>query len=56
MSPDQTLSQADRVRVTARASLEGGVMPQSGDLQGESDAIDVGPDARATVMIDKRIP
>lgn len=56
MTPDQTLSQADRVRVTARASLEGGVMPQSGDLQGESGAIDVGPDARATVTIDQRIP
>ena len=56
MTPNQTLSQADRVRVTARASLEGGVMPQSGDLQGESGTIDVGPDARATVTIDQRIP
>ncbi len=34
MTPDQTLSGTDRVRVTARASLQGGVMPQSGDLQG----------------------
>jgi cytochrome c-type biogenesis protein CcmH len=56
MTPNQTLSQADRVRVTARASLQGGVMPQSGDLQGESGTIDVGPDARGTVTIDKRIP
>ncbi len=56
MPPEQTISQADRIRVTARASLEGGVMPQSGDLQGESDAIDVGPDARGTVTIDQRIP
>ncbi|GEM_PF-2977053 len=56
MTPEQTISQAKRVRVTARASLQGGVMPQSGDLQGESDAIDVGPDARGTVTIDGRIP
>lgn len=56
MTPEQTISRADRVRVTARASLQGGVMPQSGDLQGESDAIDVAPDARGTVTIDQRIP
>ncbi|MFW5969459.1 MAG: c-type cytochrome biogenesis protein CcmI [Halofilum sp. (in: g-proteobacteria)] len=56
MTPDQRLSQADRVRITARASLEGDVMPQSGDLQGESGAVEVSPDARTTVTIDERIP
>jgi hypothetical protein len=31
-------------------------MPQSGDLQGQSATIEVGPDARATVTIDRRLP
>ncbi|WP_070987675.1 c-type cytochrome biogenesis protein CcmI [Halofilum ochraceum] len=56
MTPNQTLSQANQVRVTARASLQGGVMAQSGDLQGESGTVEIGPDARATVTIDQRIP
>ncbi|MEF8833448.1 MAG: hypothetical protein V5A42_01165, partial [Halofilum sp. (in: g-proteobacteria)] len=56
MTPNQSLSQADRVRVTARASLHGGVMPQSGDLQGESGTIEVSADARTTITIDQRIP
>jgi cytochrome c-type biogenesis protein CcmH len=56
MTPNQSLSQADRVRVTARASLQGGVMPRSGDLQGESGTVEVSANARATITIDQRIP
>ena len=56
MTPNSSLAQAERVRVTARVSLQGGVMPQSGDLQGESEVIEVGADETATVTIDRRIP
>ncbi len=56
MTSARKLSQAARVRIVARASLSGGVRPQSGDLQGESGAVAVGPDANAAVTIDQRIP
>lgn len=56
MTPDQNLSQAERVRITARVSLHGDVRPRSGDLQGESGTVEVGPNARATITIDQRIP
>lgn len=56
MTSAKRLSQAERVRVTARASLSGGVVPQSGDLEGSSEPVAVAPGTRTEIAIDRRIP
>jgi len=42
MSPDASLSSVKRVIVGARVSHSGNAMPQPGDLQGSTSAVDVG--------------
>ncbi len=53
MMDGRTISQADRVIVTARVAKSGGVRPQAGDLQGQSAPVSVGADARTRVRIDR---
>jgi len=53
MMEGRTISQADRVIVTARVAKSGGVRPQPGDLQGQSAPVSVGGDARTQVRIDR---
>lgn len=50
------LSSAERIVVGARVALGGAAEAQSGDLEGLSDPIDLGPDAEVSVEIDRRIP
>jgi cytochrome c-type biogenesis protein CcmH len=49
------LSGTERVIVTARVALSGDVMPSTGDLEGRSGPVEVGPSARAEVTIDRRL-
>ena len=56
MMAERTLSQAERVRVTARASLQGGAMASSGDLEGSSEPVAIEPGASTAVAIDRRLP
>ncbi len=44
MGPGMGLSSARRVVVTARVSRSGQAMPQAGDLEGTSSAVEVGVD------------
>lgn len=55
MMEGQSLSRAERVVVTARVSASGGVRPQPGDLEGRSEPVAVGADARTEITIDRRI-
>ena len=52
MSPDNTLSRATRVVITARVAKSGGVVPQPGDLEGASKPVAPGASGVA-VLIDK---
>ena len=52
MSPDNTLSRAGRVVITARVTKSGGVVPQPGDLEGASKPVTPGASG-VTVLIDK---
>lgn len=56
MTPDAKLSDTDRVVVTARVSRSGEAMPQSGDLEGRSNAVAVDGDSTVEVVIDRRLP
>ncbi len=53
MMEGRTISQAERVVITARVAKSGGVRPQPGDLQGQSGPVAVGADARTQVRIDR---
>jgi cytochrome c-type biogenesis protein CcmH len=53
MSPDNKLSSAARVVITARISKSGGVVPQPGDLEGASKPVTPGASGVA-VLIDKQ--
>jgi len=55
MTPSRRLSQAQRVRVTARAALSGDVMAKSGDLQGQSQPVAVTRTQPLNIRIDQRI-
>lgn len=52
MSPGNNLSSATRVLITARVAKSGGVVPQPGDLEGESKPVAPGA-AGVAVLIDK---
>lgn len=52
MSPQNTLSSAKRVVITARVAKSGGVVPQPGDLEGASKTVAPGASGVA-VLIDK---
>lgn len=55
MGSARKISQAERVVVTARASASGGVQPQPGDLEGQSEPVRVAPGVEVDVTIDRRI-
>lgn len=55
MNPALKLSSVPRVIVTARVSRAGGATPQSGDLQGESQAVAPGSGA-VSITIDRVLP
>ncbi len=50
------LSSASRIVVGARVARSGATEPQSGDLEGLSDPVDIGGGAEVNVQIDRRIP
>lgn len=56
MTPEAKLSDTDRVVVTARISRSGEAMPQSGDLEGRSEAVAVNNGDTVEVVIDRRLP
>lgn len=56
MTPQARLSEADRVVVTARISRSGEATPQSGDLEGRSEAVVVNDADGVEVVIDRRLP
>ncbi len=57
MVPTAKLSGAGQVVIGARISKSGNPIPASGDLQGVSGVVDVGPDAAPVeVRIDQRLP
>jgi cytochrome c-type biogenesis protein CcmH len=53
MTADRTLSQAERARVTARVSTNGGARPQAGDLQGRTRSLELDGDTQAKLTIDQ---
>ncbi|PSQ94843.1 MAG: c-type cytochrome biogenesis protein CcmI [Proteobacteria bacterium SW_6_67_9] len=55
MMDGRTISQAARVVITARASSSGSVEPQPGDLEGQSDPVEVARGSSTDVVIDRRI-
>ncbi len=55
MTPDRTLSSAERVVVTARISRSGDVTTSSGDLQGQSSPIPTDARDPVEITIDQRI-
>ncbi len=59
MNPAMRISDTAEVLVTARVSMTGNAMPQSGDLQGEADDAIAVTDAEqppVSIVIDSRIP
>jgi cytochrome c-type biogenesis protein CcmH len=55
MMPEMKLSNFEQVFVGARISKTGAATAQSGDLQGRSDAIDVGAGTTVVVNIDQEV-
>ena len=56
MTPERTLSGANRVQIVARVSADGGVAPQAGDLEGVSATLDPASRGRVVnVLIDRVI-
>lgn len=56
MIPGRSLSDADRVVVGARISHSGGPIPQSGDLQGTSEALRPADAGEIRIVIDSVVP
>lgn len=56
MMPGRSLSDADRIVVGARISRGGGPIPQSGDLQGTSEALRPADTGEVRVVIDSVVP
>lgn len=56
MMPGRSLSGADRIVVGARISRSGGPIPQSGDIQGMSDALKLGEAGEVRIVIDSIVP
>ncbi|MGD9600904.1 MAG: c-type cytochrome biogenesis protein CcmI [Gammaproteobacteria bacterium] len=56
MSPQLRLSSATEVTVTARISRSGDPIAQSGDLEGRTAPLKVGPDVAVNVRIDTQVP
>ena len=54
--PTAKLSLLEQVIVGARVSLSGDATPKSGDLQGISEPIAVGPETKLKIVIDEKIP
>lgn len=56
MMPGRSLSDADRIVVGARISRSGGPIPQSGDIQGISDALKLDEIDEVGIVIDSVVP
>lgn len=54
LMPAAKLSGAQQVIVGARVSKSGNAIAQPGDLQGATEAVEVGPDVQVRIVIDKR--
>ncbi|WP_305907771.1 c-type cytochrome biogenesis protein CcmI [Methylomarinum sp. Ch1-1] len=55
MTPAMKLSAFSRVKVIARVSGSGNAMPQAGDLIGQAEVAELGPNSSVAITIDRRV-